>query len=154
MIVLQVTVVVLVSVFDKIVDYEIYGEKTMSHTITYNSEAHIVEIKVQEDLLLSEAKEILSETARAIKEHNCFLTLTDMREATNKLSILEIYKLPELLSAALASLEINLHRMRRAIVVEKDLKDYNFFETVTINRAQYAKLFFDIDEAKKWLLEK
>jgi hypothetical protein len=126
----------------------------MSHTITYNSEAHIVEIKVQGDLLLNEAKEILSETTQAIKEQNCFLTLTDMCEVTNTLSIVEIYKLPELLSGTLASSEINVHRLRRAIVVAKDLENYKFFETVTINRGQYAKLFFDIDEAKKWLLEK
>jgi hypothetical protein len=31
--------------------------------------------------------------------------------------------------------------------------NYRFFETVTLNAGQNIRLFQDIDEAKKWLLQ-
>jgi hypothetical protein len=39
-------------------------------------------------------------------------------------------------------------------VIASDLKDFEFFETVTVNSGQTTKLFQDMDEAKKWLLKK
>lgn len=126
----------------------------MSHTIIYNSEEHMIEIKVQGDFFLSEAREISTETAQIVKEHDCFLILNDMREAMVKLSIAEVYNFPKILAALLASSGVDVHKMKRALVVKKDLKDYAFFETVTLNRAQSTKVFFDIDEARKWLPEK
>ena len=46
------------------------------------------------------------------------------------------------------------HKFRRAFVVARDLDDFIFFETVTLNNRQNAKVFQDIDEARKWLQEK
>lgn len=126
----------------------------MSHTIIYNSEMHIIESKFQEDLTFSEVKEFISEGARIAKENDCALFLTDYREVTLKLSTLEIYEIPKLMQDTFASTGLNAGRLRRAIVVAKDLKDYRFHETVTTNRGQSAKVFYDIDEAKEWLLRK
>jgi hypothetical protein len=33
----------------------------------------------------------------------------------------------------------------------KGIEDFKFFETVTFNQAQNAKLFFNMNEARKWL---
>jgi len=86
-----------------------------------------------------------------LKSRIVFLILNDMREAVMKLSTLEIYELPKLMSEASASSGLKMYNIKRAFVAATDLDDYKFFETVTANRGQYAKLFFDIDEAKKWL---
>jgi len=126
----------------------------MSHTIIYNSEMHIIESKFQESLTFSEVKEFISEGARIAKEKDCALFLTDYREATLKLSTLEIYEVPKLMQETFASTGLNIRRIRRAVIAAKDLKDYLFYETVTINRGQNAKVFYDIDEAKTWLLRK
>jgi hypothetical protein len=123
----------------------------MSHTIIYNSEERIIEIKVQGDFSLSEAKEMFTEAVQVVKAQNCFLVLNDMREATMKLSMVEIYKLPKTLAVKVDSLGLSVHKLKRALVVKKDLKDYIFFEDVASNRAQSVKYFFDIDEARKWL---
>jgi len=125
----------------------------MPHIIKYNSEIHIVEIKIQGDLVLKEAREIFSELAQFIKEENCFLILTDLRESTMKLSTVDIYDLPKILSDILASSEIDANILKRAFVVAKNSENYSFHENVTNNRGQINKMFEDIDEAKKWLLE-
>jgi len=126
----------------------------MLHTITYNSDLGIVEIKFQENVIWKEVKEILWQSAQIAKEQNCFLFLSDFREATLKLSILELYELPKILSETFASSEIPAHKIKRAFVVAKDLNDYSFFETVNVNRGYRHKMFEDISKAKKWLLEK
>ncbi len=126
----------------------------MPHSIAYNSDASVIEIKVQGDFFLSEAKEMVSEAMEVAKEQNCFLLLCDLRAATVKLSTFEIYQLPNVVSEKSASLGLHPHKLKRAFVATNDLKDYDFFETVTVNRGQSAKVFRDVDEAKKWLLEK
>jgi hypothetical protein len=35
--------------------------------------------------------------------------------------------------------------------VSGNMNDFPFFETVTRNRAQNARVFRDVDKAKKWL---
>lgn len=126
----------------------------MAHTVTYNTDLHAIDMKVYGNLDLSEAKEIISEIIQIGVEKNCFLCLSDYREATVDMSILEIYGVPKIISGMLTQSEISAHKFKRAIVVKKDWKDFHFFETVTLNSGQNAKLFQDIDEAKKWLFEK
>ena|ERR1700690_3769638 len=126
----------------------------MPHTIIYNTELHVIEFSVQGDINMKELKEITFEASGIAKEQNCFLYFNDYREATVKLSTMEIYDLPKIISDILASSELSVHKFKRAFVVARDLNDYNFFETVTLNRGQNAKVFYDMDEAKRWLLEK
>jgi hypothetical protein len=71
----------------------------MPHTIIYNSEERIIEIMVEGNFSLNEAKEVFIEAVQVLKAQNCFLVLNDMREATMKLSMLEIYELPKRLAA-------------------------------------------------------
>jgi hypothetical protein len=126
----------------------------MLHTVTYNSDLRIVEIKFRENVILKEVKEILWESAQIAREQNCFLFLSDFREATMKLLTLELYEFPKLLSEIFASSEISPHKIKRAFVVANDIEDYNFFENVNVNRGYRHKMFQGISEAKKWLLEK
>ena len=126
----------------------------MSHTVMYNSEERIIEIKIQGDLFLNEVKEIATEVAQTTKAQNCFLSLHDMREATVKLSMLEIYGLPKILTDIYASFELSVYKAKRALVAANGLKDYSFFENVASNRALHVKYFLDMDEARKWLFEK
>ena len=126
----------------------------MSHTIIYNSEEHAIESKIQGDFTLDTAKEIMAEFALIAKEKDCVLFLSDYSEATLKLSTMEIHGLPKIILDIFASSGLDVRRFRRALVATKDLKDYLFFETVTANRGQNTKVFYDVDEAKKWLYKK
>ena len=124
----------------------------MSHTVIYNSELHIVESKLQGDMTLGEVKEIVTKIAKMAKENDCRLIFTDFREVSRKLSILQIYELPDHTKNIFTSFGINVLLYERANVVAKDLDDYIFHENIMVNRGQNEKVFTDIDQAKKWLI--
>ena len=98
-------------------------------------------------------KGAIPELARLLKEHNCFLILNDSREAVPDVSTIDIYSLPKFFSEMLSEAGVQVHKLRRAIIVSKDMNEFAFFETVSRNRAQNVMLFRDPDEAKKWLKE-
>src|SRR5687767_13218275 len=125
----------------------------MSHTVIYNSELHIVESKLQGDMTLGEVDEIITNTAKIAKEKDCRLIFTDFREVSRKLSILEIYELPDRIRNIFTSFGIHVSLYKRANVVAKDLDDFIFHENVMVNRGQNEKVFTDIDKAMKWLIE-
>jgi len=125
----------------------------MSHLVTYNPDSGLIETKIQGNLSLDEAKQLIAEIGTAAKDNHCFRCLSDYRETTMRLSTIEIYDIPQLLSRKLASMGIDAQKFKRAIVVAKSLEDFHFFETVTINTGQNIRLFLDMEEARKWLLE-
>jgi len=126
----------------------------MTYSVTYNPTDKIIEAQVHGDLTLQVAKEVSSEIAKISKEKNCFVILNDLREATIKLSTLEIYDLPKTFSEIATAYGLEIYKIKRAFVTPKGSKDWNFYETVTVNRAQTARYFFDINEARNWLLKK
>lgn len=126
----------------------------MPHTVFYNSELHIVESKLQGNMTLGEVEEIITKIAQLAKEKDCRLIFTDFRGVSRKLSILQIYELPDRIKNIFASFGINVSLYKRANVVAKDLDDYVFHENVMVNRGQNEKMFTDIDKARKWLIGK
>jgi hypothetical protein len=123
----------------------------MPHTVIYNSELHIVESKLLGDMTLGEVDKIITKTAKIAKENDCRLIFTDFTEVSRKLSILEIYELPDRIRYIFTSFGMSVFLYKRANVVAKDLDDYVFHENVMVNRGQNEKVFTDIDKAKKWL---
>ena len=125
----------------------------MSHTVIYNSELHLVESKLQGDMTIGEVEEIVTEIAKIAKEKDCRSIFIDFRNVSQKLSILEMYRLPDRTKNIFAAFDMNVLLYKRANVVAKDLDDYIFHENVMVNRGQNEKMFTDIDQAKKWLME-
>ena len=125
----------------------------MPHTVIYNSELHLVESKLQGDMTLGEAEEIVTKIAKIAKEKDCRLIFTDFREVSRKLSILQIYELPDRTKNIFTSFGMKLSLYKRANVVAKDLDDYVFHENVMVNRGHNEKVFTDIDQAQEWLME-
>jgi hypothetical protein len=126
----------------------------MAHTIIYNPEAHMIETKCEGTLDLEEATEIMSKIAHVAKENNCVFCLSDYRDAELKLTTSEIYNLPKLLSDIVALHSFSAKNFKRALVIRNNSRDFYFFETVTVNQMQNARLFHDAGEAKRWLLER
>lgn len=126
----------------------------MPYTIDFNPDLQIIEIKFQGNIVLEEVEKIFSASMQMAKERNCFLFLSDYRNATMKLSTLELYELPDLLTSIFSPAGIPAYKLKRALVVAKDLEDYHFFEVVTANRGQHTQIFQDMDKAREWLLNK
>lgn len=125
----------------------------MPHTVFYNSELHLIESKLQGDMTLGEAEEIVSEIAKTAQEKDCRLIFIDFRNVSQKLTMVEMYKLPDCTKNIFAAFGMKVSIYKRANVVAKDLDDYIFHENVMVNRGQNEKVFTDIDQAKTWLME-
>jgi hypothetical protein len=124
----------------------------MTHTVTYTSELHIVEAKLQGDMTLGEVEEIITKTAKIAKEKDYRLIFADFRDVSRHLSILQIYELPDRIKNIFTSFGIHVSLHKRANVVAKDWDDHIFHENVMVNRGQNEKVFTDIDKARKWLI--
>ncbi|RIK29041.1 MAG: hypothetical protein DCC56_14370 [Anaerolineae bacterium] len=126
----------------------------MSHTVIYNSELHIVESKLQGDMTLGEVEEIITKIAEIAKEKDCRFIFTDFRKVSRKLSVLQIYELPDRIKNIFTSFGLTVWFYKRANVAAKDFDDYVFHENVMVNRGHNEKVFTNIDQAVKWLIGK
>ena len=126
----------------------------MPHVMIYNTELHIIETNYQGMISFNEIIGTFSEALQLIRDVNCYLTLGDYRNANVNISTLEIHQLPGIISTMSTQTGISPFKLKRAFVVSKNLDDFHFFENVTRNNGQLAKIFQDVDEAKKWLLQK
>lgn len=125
----------------------------MSHEIIYNSGEKIIEVKTQGNITADDMTTTLSEAFQALKDNNCTLLLADFRESSMHLSTLEIYALPKIIADIATSLGINVYKIKRAVVTSSDSDDLRFKENVTVNQGQHLRIFQNIDQARKWLLE-
>jgi hypothetical protein len=125
----------------------------MPYTSIYHPGEQMLEVRLYGDFTLREIKETLTDFTVILKEKECKRILTDYREANLKLSVTGVFRMPEIVAEIFTDTGINLYQLRRALVTTKFLKDFKFFETVSINRGQYARVFDNVDEARSWLLE-
>ena len=119
----------------------------MAFEVHYDSESDIVCASASGDMDAKQIEIFAVEVRRVSTEHKCRRLLNDLRQITSKLSVADIYEIPDML------LKKGAPRIKRAMVVSGDLEQFRFFETVSQNRGQRVKIFRDIEEAKQWLLE-
>jgi len=124
----------------------------MSHSVKYDARTGCIETKIQGELNLEEAQELIAEIGAVARERNCFLILGDYRDAVLTLSTMEIHQIPQILSHTLDLFGVMARKFKRAIVVADGLEDFHFYETVSRNNGQNIRLFRDIEEARQWLL--
>jgi len=121
----------------------------MSYEIDYINEQDYIVVTVTGDFGLSSLKEMAADVAGSIERHGCSRILNDMREARLTGNSFNIYNMPKTASQAGIG-----PRCRRALLVKERTSDFHFLETVFINQGHIVKLFTDLDEALRWLLNK
>ncbi|KAF0140383.1 MAG: hypothetical protein FD122_2497 [Stygiobacter sp.] len=126
----------------------------MPHISAYNPELGIIETKYSGIVTFNEIVEFSSEVIITAIENDCFFTLGDYSEAEVEITTLEIYKMPKIIADKVAPLGVHPHKFKRAFVIAEHQKDFYFFETVTLNSGQNAKIFRTIEDARNWLLNK
>ena len=124
----------------------------MPYSIEYDEQG-IISIKVQGALTMMVLRTYAMDAVRLAKEKDCFRVLTDLQEAKLKLSMLELYNLPKVLSEIAATAGLQAYQFKRAQVIPDDEKLLHFFENVARNRLQNVRLFHDVESARQWLLE-
>ncbi len=131
------------------------GKKTlMTPTVRFDSDLSIIETTFHGPFSLEDILDHFTEIAQVAAEKKCLKILGDYRKATPKLSTIEIYELPQKLMDIYTNAGANARATKRAIVVREGQQEYEFYETVTVNSGQNAKIFHDLEIAKKWLLGK
>jgi hypothetical protein len=126
----------------------------MPHSVIYNAKEGFIETRAFGRLDFEEARQMIIDIGVSAKENNCYLCLSDYRQAKLALSTVEIYNVPQILVKTITSLGLTAQKFKRAIIVKDGLDDFSFLETVTVNSGQIARLFQGMEEAKLWLLEK
>jgi hypothetical protein len=124
----------------------------MEYTYLYNADAHIIEVKYLGKITSKDVGGILSGALQAAEENRCVRFLSDCREAELGLSVMDIYRIPKTLADLSASRGLLVQTFRYAILINNDRKLFGFLENVLINNMQRAKLFFDLEPAKEWLI--
>ena len=125
----------------------------MPYTIEYDPQG-IITTKVQGTLTMAVLDEWRRDVVQLVKEKDCQRMLTDVREAKVDLSMVDAYNIPKLFLEYASTLGVQAFQLKRAVVVSSGEKLAYFFETVTRNRMQNVKVFYDDESAQQWLLEK
>ncbi|MBL0311997.1 MAG: hypothetical protein IPP78_04620 [Holophagaceae bacterium] len=102
-------------------------------------------------------KNILLEVVRLIKEHGCYLILSDYRDAVVSMTPAAIYEYPKEAAEAASAAGIKSENIKQAVVLSDkspNLSGFQFYETVSLNRGRAVKVFCDIDQAIEWLTGK
>jgi|APSaa5957512576_1039674.scaffolds.fasta_scaffold23284_1 hypothetical protein len=125
----------------------------MSYIITYNSEIQILEIKFQGKVTKNDLKKAYEEAFPIAVREECFLFLNDFIEAIISLRVFDVVEWAKTILKIGEDYGQNARLLKRAIILPVSYKDSKFAETVASNRGYRIKLFKDVDNAKKWLLD-
>jgi len=124
----------------------------MSFKVTYN-EAGFTHAVYEGELTISEALKMLDEVAIVLSLYNCRRLISDYTNARLALSFMDIHKMPVLLKQQTEEKGFSIFIVKRAIIAPSQLnQDFHFFETVSVNNSHNVKIFFNLEEARNWLL--
>ena len=130
----------------------------MSYSINYNPQTGVIETKVDGNLTINLAQEISSEAMKLAVEKGSKLFLNDFSAATIKMSIKQLYLLPEMVFNLAVSMGLNARELKRANIFSlmsfPDTSSEKFAENVKRNRGHNVRNFLDAEDARNWLLEK
>ncbi|MCK5686582.1 hypothetical protein KAJ27_20770 [bacterium] len=119
----------------------------MQFTVTYDSETECILVSIEGELRLSLFDLMAKQVADYMAKHpDCKFILNDLTNAIPTKSNIETYYMPK------RALKAGVDRsMKRALVVNGDLSNFKFLETVFVNQGNIVKLFNNIKDAKEWL---
>jgi hypothetical protein len=123
----------------------------MDHRVSFDESNALIRIVYHGSVSMEDVEQVRAEAIALTKQHAASKSLKDFRDASFDLTTLDIFSLPESTSAAYSEKQLSVHNIKRAIVMNKDAEALSFLETVSLNRGQRVKLFFEMDEAMSWL---
>ncbi len=114
----------------------------MPEEVSYDRDANLIRVRAWGVDNIQTMLDSRNEVMRLAEKHQVFAVLVDVRELEVTASILDIFDFgqdfpPELKTALLAGEDTN--------------EDVLFVETVAVNRSRQMQVFYDEDEAMRWL---
>jgi hypothetical protein len=124
----------------------------MPFTVEFD-ESGFIHATYQGDLNLGDITALMAAVAHLIKERNCFLVLSDYRQAKLAISIIDLYEIPKMIVKRGREMGVQAQRVKRALIIPASASDkFSFFETVSLNNSQSVRIFTDEGKARDWLL--
>lgn len=123
----------------------------MPYSITHKAEEGFIEIRLTGKIKITELAEMAVKAVELAKSSSCHFILADVHEVEMDLSLTDFYYFSKTITETAARLNLPLSSIKRALVGREDQDELNFFETVLYNRGHHMALFYDMEEAKKWL---
>ncbi|OHB62938.1 MAG: hypothetical protein A2Y76_11685 [Planctomycetes bacterium RBG_13_60_9] len=127
--------------------------------VFYNADEDCVHASIKGVVDLAMAQQYAKDIIKQLRAHNCLRLLNDMRKASIKLSMVDIYDLPAWIEDRMEEAGVN-RSCKRALLVSRDFRDYKFFETVSRNHGHLMEVFADsrqtgifrdVAKANEWL---
>lgn len=119
--------------------------------IEHLDEDNIVHVKVRGEMPEDQVVLHVTEALAVASEHEATRFLVDHREMEPLVSMVRIYAMPGVFE------KLGLSRIHRLAVLftpsSKHAREYEFFETVSVNRGFQVRLFEGDSEALAWLRE-
>ena len=119
----------------------------MKYEVKFDQDLNCIMARIDGEIIKSELKKMAADISELSKKHNCIRLLNDVRNAKlTFLSTTDLYEIPRLLIEW--GLPMNLER---AVIANKEIVDYHFFETASKNIGQNIRIFTNEDDVNKWL---
>jgi hypothetical protein len=131
----------------------------VSYEVVYNADENCVSARIEGVVDLDAAHEYAREIIKHLSAHRSTCLLNDMRQASIRLSTIDIYDLPAWIEEAAEEAGVS-RACRRALVVSRDFDQYKFYETVSRNHGHLVEVFADahttgifrdMAHAREWL---
>jgi hypothetical protein len=131
----------------------------MAYTVIYASDQDCVHASIEGGVDLAMAQRYAREIVKQLRAHNCLRLRNDMRRASIKLSTMDLYDLPAWIEERLEEAGVS-RACKRALLVSRDFRDYEFYETVSRNHGHLLEVFVDstttgifrhVTKAEEWL---
>lgn len=121
----------------------------MEFKVDVNANDCVIVATVSGDVTASDIKSTVTELNKIVTAEGITQILCDYRKASSKMSIFDIYNLPQELLDAGASYSHTVALVYSADSV--NISNISFFDTRCINSNLPVTLFTNYDEAYKWL---
>lgn len=123
----------------------------MSYQISINSDREICNIVVNGIYDGELANEIREAGVKIVIEEKVYKFLVDCRKAELIASFVTLYEYAHEILEKLDAYKVPIHKIKRAFVIEKQRENFEFYETVSVNRGLNVRAFYNIEEARDWL---
>lgn len=124
----------------------------MSNSVTYEPASNLICVTLIGAIDKTMMDEVTAQTLRLVQQHSCFRVLADLRQASSAVTTLDLFQRARETAQQLAATNIP-SSYKRALVVGQNVEDPKFYETVSQNREQKIRVFYDVAEAIRWLTE-
>lgn len=114
----------------------------MAYEVVNNPGEDCVHASIEGSVDLAMAQRYAQEIISQLRAHGCLRLRNDMRKASIRLSTGDLYDLPAWIEERLEEAGVS-RSCKRALLVSRDFRDYEFYETVSRNHGHLLKVFAD-----------